>query len=268
MLKVNHLSGFGSKKAVSGFDSDAQAFFTAASITDSTPKTAVNQLVLDLKTASIWSKMSAIYPFVGGDATKHSYNLKATGSHQITWNGTVTHDSNGITGNGSTGYGSTVTGTSTITSVNDNHLSFYSRSVGAGGQTQMEIGSYGVIGQDIYTASRYSSNSYMINGVGASEKLTATSNGSGFYVMTRRSSTDLEQYRNATSIHTYTGSNSGASLSANPIVILATKASSAALFYSTKNLAFASIGNGLTAGEVSSFNTAVQAFQTTLSRNV
>jgi hypothetical protein len=39
-------------------------------------------------------------------------------------------------------------------------------------------------------------------------------------------------------------------------------------FYTTKECAFASIGDGLTDTEASNFYTAVQAFQTTLSRQV
>lgn len=91
--------------SVSGFDPDAQAFITAAGITDATQQNAINQLVLDLKGYSIWTKFYFLYPFVGGDATKHSYNLKNPAAYQITWGGTVTHDANGVTGNGTTGYG-------------------------------------------------------------------------------------------------------------------------------------------------------------------
>jgi hypothetical protein len=55
-----------------------------------------------------WGKFTNgfIYPFVGGDATSHSKNMVST-SYTITWNGTVTQDSRGATGNGSTGYGAT-----------------------------------------------------------------------------------------------------------------------------------------------------------------
>jgi hypothetical protein len=39
-------------------------------------------------------------------------------------------------------------------------------------------------------------------------------------------------------------------------------------FYGNKQIAFASIGDGLTDTEAANFYTAVQAFQTALSRNV
>ena len=44
-----------------GFDPDAQAFITAAGITDNTQKTAINTLVLDLKGYLIWTKFKAIF---------------------------------------------------------------------------------------------------------------------------------------------------------------------------------------------------------------
>ena len=43
-----------------GVDPDAQAFITAASITDPTQQAAINTLVVDLKGYNIWSKMKAI----------------------------------------------------------------------------------------------------------------------------------------------------------------------------------------------------------------
>ena len=64
------------RSASGGVDPDAQAFITAASITDPTQQSAINQLVVDLKGYSIWTKMSAIYPMVGGTASSHKFNLK------------------------------------------------------------------------------------------------------------------------------------------------------------------------------------------------
>ncbi len=41
-------------------DADAQAFITAAGITDNTQKSAIETLVTDLKGYGIWTKMSAL----------------------------------------------------------------------------------------------------------------------------------------------------------------------------------------------------------------
>ena len=58
------------------YDADAQAFLTAASITDPTISGAINTLVVQMKADNIWTKMKAIYPLVGGTATTHKWNLK------------------------------------------------------------------------------------------------------------------------------------------------------------------------------------------------
>ena len=113
---------------IGGFDADAASFFTRAGIIDGTQKQAVNTMVVSLKAASLWSKMTVLYPFVGGTATAHAQNLKAN-QYNITWVGGagVTHNANGVQGNGTTGYGNTnmLRNALGLTSV---HLSAYARS--------------------------------------------------------------------------------------------------------------------------------------------
>ena len=85
----------------SGFDPDAQAFITAAAITDSTQQNAINTLVIALKGYSIWTKMKAIYPIVGGVASSHKYNLKdprdLDAAFRLTFTVGWTHSANGMT---------------------------------------------------------------------------------------------------------------------------------------------------------------------------
>ncbi len=94
-----------------GFDADAQAFITAAGITDATQQQAINTLVVDMKGYGIWTKMKAIYPFVGGTATTHKYNLKdprdLDAAFRLSFNGGWTHSSNGALPNGSNAYADT-----------------------------------------------------------------------------------------------------------------------------------------------------------------
>lgn len=85
------------------FDTDAQAFITAASIIDSTQQTAINALVVGLKADGLWTSMMAIYPFVGGTASSHKWNLKdprdLNAAYRLTFYGGWVHNSNGIVGN-------------------------------------------------------------------------------------------------------------------------------------------------------------------------
>jgi hypothetical protein len=58
------------RRGVSYGDSDAQAFIAATGLTGTTEVNAVNNLVANLKSYGLWSKMKAIYPFVSD-----TYNL-------------------------------------------------------------------------------------------------------------------------------------------------------------------------------------------------
>jgi len=61
------------------FDSDAQAFFArAGGLPDAIRSNAVNNLVLNLKATNLWTKLDAIYPFAGTDATDNAQNLKSS----------------------------------------------------------------------------------------------------------------------------------------------------------------------------------------------
>lgn len=257
----------------SASDSDAQAFLTAAGITDGTIVAAIDDLVIDLKAAGIWTKCNTIYPFVGGSAAAHKFNLRdaqdTDGAYRITWSGTLTHDSNGVTGDGSTGYGVTNLNCSSILTVNDTHIAFYSRTSTSGANIY-ELGAFSSNSSQIRLASRNSDNAYTIMYGAGSNDLQSVFNadGRGFYVGSRRANNDLELYKNGSSIGTNTGTTTS-TLPNAPMGILCTyREGVGAIALAAKNLAFASIGSSLTDAEVSDFNTIVQAFQVALSRNV
>ena len=119
-------TGIAKKAGGVSYDADASAFFTAASITDTTQKSAVNQLVVDLKGYGIWTKCSAIYPIVGGTAGSHAVNLKTPGTYNLTFATGMTHSSTGMVSNGSSGYANTYLNGNTVLSATSNHMSFYS----------------------------------------------------------------------------------------------------------------------------------------------
>jgi len=95
-------------------DSNADAFILAASITDATHKKAVTELVIDLKAINAIqadfvnfdipanSVCQAIYPFVGGSASAHKFNLinpaDTDAAFRLTFSGTLTHDEKGVKG--------------------------------------------------------------------------------------------------------------------------------------------------------------------------
>lgn len=246
-----------------GADTDATAFLTATGITDPTISSAINQLVLDMKAAGVWSKCIAIYPFVGGDAAKHSYNLKNPAAYQITWNGAITHDGNGITGDGSSGYGDTGYNQNTHGTANDEHVGVYVRTNSANPNIY-EIGVSGAAA----TSLRCLDSSSQIRALSQNATtgfVTSITTSAGLTVISRTVSTEYRVQRNASST---TISNSSTGRVNGSFFILARNAGGSASGHSNRNIAFATIGLGLTAAEAGDYFTAIEAFQDALSRGV
>lgn len=252
------------------YDSDAQAFFTAAGITDSTQKSAVNQLVLDLKSYSIWTKFIAIYPLVGGTATTHKYNLKnpvdTDAGFRIVFSGGITHDANGITGNGTTGYGDTKINANTHLSQNDVSAFVYVRTNSSGAYTDLGALKSSAPQYRVQMNSRNGSD--LFNTALTVETLTGNSNtdSRGFFGISRIASTEYKQTK--TSTQTKVSVSSTGKPNANIGLMALISNAPGVTTYSPRNLAFAAVGTGLTDTECDNLYTAVQAFQTTLSRNV
>ena len=252
------------------YDPDAQAFITAAGITDPIQQNAVNQLVLDLKGYSIWTKFKAIYPFVGGTATTHKFNLKnpldTDAAFRLVFSGGWTHSSTGALPNGTNAYADTKLIPNTTLTLNSAHISFYSRTNIASG---VDIGSSGGgFSSGIYILNKYvgdNRNYFNVHGVGSVIEFTGFARGDGFFCLKRNNSTQIINSRNSSNT---TYSQNSTSKTTSPIYISTLNNNGSNVLYSARECAFASIGDGLTDIEASNMYTAVQAFQTTLSRNV
>ena len=256
-----------------GLDPDAQAFLTATGITDPTITSAIDTLVTDLKGYSLWTKFNAIYPMVGGTSTTCKYNLidprDLDAAFRLTFNGTITYASTGIKGDASTGYANTHLVPNTTLSLDNTHISLYVRTAGAT-VNNVEMGIQG--GTDgLFIAPYYSSGLQNFRAVNSSQIGPSTLGTTipAFYQAHRISSTTSKQYRNGSILNTDAASSG--TLSTRNIFLLAYNSlgsPGSPLYLSDRENAFASIGEGMTDAEAGDFYTAVQAFQTTLSRNI
>lgn len=94
------------------FDEDAILFLDALNTQDPIVRDSINEFVNDLKSYNLWYKMSGIYPFVGGTAFSHKYNLKnptdLDTSFRLNFQGAGTvHTSSGVEFLGSNDYADT-----------------------------------------------------------------------------------------------------------------------------------------------------------------
>ena len=255
-------------------DADALAFISAAGITDPTQQSAVNQLVLDLKAASIWTKMKAVYPFVGGSASAHKWNLKdpqdTNGAYRLSFSGGWTHSSTGATPNGTNATASTFWEMNDVAGRVDNfHMSYYSR-------TQNPSGDGWVIGRGdtndgdpLYglAIKRGGSNLRIFDPANLFYRISSTeTDGRGFYVGSATANNARVFYKNAGSIGSGSSVSAHATFTGYPVYLGAMNGPT--VLYQNNECGFSSFGDGLNGTEVTALNNAVTTFQTTLSRNV
>ena len=257
--------------SIGQFDPDAAAFFarvtTAGGSLSNTEKLAVNQLVLDMKDDGIWTKMKAIYPMVGASAAACAQNLKSssfTASFSaVGW----AFASTGITP--TLAFMDTALNPSVELTKTSAHLSIYNRNNSKTGQPY-DMGNSGDLGANItptFLISRYLNDTAYC---GIADKSYATSISSidsrGFFCGATNGSSTQTLYKNGSSIKT--GTQAAGNFANNNIYIGANNGNGTASLFSNKQIAFASLGDGLSGTQASNFYTAVQAFQTTLSRQV
>lgn len=244
-------------------DPDAQAFITAASITDPTQQSAVNQLVVDLKGYGVWTKMKALYPFVGGTAAQHKWNLKdprdLDAAFRLVFNGGWTHSSTGATPNGTNGWADTKLISQSVLGLNSTHVSVYSRT--NVNNLAPSIGNVtGGANGEVSLWLNYANATYLrVNNPTVSS--TANTDSRGLFIGNRNSSTQINLSIRGTQTTFNQNSNS---LYPQPFQLGGVSPNN----FDSRELAFASIGDGLTSQNMTDLTTAVNAFQVTLSRNV
>ena len=246
-----------------GFDPDAQAFITAAAITDVTQQNAINTLVIALKGYSIWTKFKAIYPIVGGTASQHKFNLKdprdLDAAFRLTFASGWTHSSTGMTP--LVTFADTFLNDNSILTLNSVHISYYSRTNSSGTEIEMGVG----LADGLFIEARTAGISYYR--IHSSALLThSDADSRAFYLANRTASNLMNAWKSGTKLAT-SGGASTAKTNGN-LYIGALNNGGSASFPTGKQCAFSSIGDGLTDAEAANFYTAVQVYQTSLSRNI
>ena len=255
----------GTNEVWSAVDPDAQAFFdrvtTAGGSLSTTEQDAVNTLVVQMKDDGIWSKMKAVYPMVGASAAACAQNLKSssfTGTFTATgW----TFASTGVQGNGTSAFMNPSLTSANDLSLNSAHISVYSRT--NSGASVIMCGT-----QSLYVLARWlnfhANNSAEADG-GA---INTGSTTAGFFMSNRTIGTEMKFQINR-SIQTDSTTSAAIADRQSPLTInLGCQNIGTNRFFSNLENAWYSIGDGLTNLEAENYYDVIQAFQTTLSRQV
>ncbi len=249
--------------SAAGYNPLTTAWIAATGETDTNILNALNTFEAGLISNSLTGKFNALYPFVGGTSGKHAFNFIDTAQFQLSFVGGWTHSSGGALPNGTNAHADTTLVPLTTLSLNNTHLSVYTR-------TNTNVGVDIGVGQSVPTRNMFlatrlgGSALATINQINNSSVVTADS--LGHFVGSRTGATTIDLYKNGSSILASTEvSNILPSVS---IYLGARRYNSTLDNRAARQLAFATIGSGLTAGEISTLYTLIQTMQTSLSRNV
>jgi hypothetical protein len=250
-----------------GTDPDAQAFFdrvtAAGSSLSATEKTAINTLVVQMKTDGIWTKMKAIYPMVGASGAACAQNLKSssfTGTFSSGW----TFANTGVTPNFA--YMDTqFNPTTQISDDNKGSFGIYSRTDRLDTFVRQH-GAVGLSGAILFVLKSSSKIQNYLHNPNNSTQIPNT-NSQGFFQMSRTSITNTFHSKNnsVTSVSLTTAQRPNV----NMYLGARNNTNGIANTFDDIEISFAYYSDfGLTSLELTNYYTAVQAFQTTLSRQV
>ena len=262
------------KGVTASTDRDALAFLEAATIYNTNQQRAIIRLVRDLKRTGLWSKMKAIYPFVGGTATTHKWNLKdprdSDAAFRLTFSGGWTHSSTGADPNGTSGYANTFITPSSNLLLDSTHISYYSRENGVTGN-EVEIAGVNATDGRLFIRLNTSGTSFFTcntstAGGGTDYAQFSDSTPAAYYIVSRTTSTQHKTYRNDILKATINRASSG--LFTKSLPIAAFNDNGVIKDYTTKQCAFATIGDGLTDTDATNLYNIVDLYQKRLGRAV
>ena len=257
--------------SLDNLDPLVRAFVNATGITDPIIRTALNDFVLTLRTNNLLSKFDAIYPFVGGTAFTHKFNLMnaadTNAAFRLQFFGGYIHNANGITPTVNT-WADTFYKETDHSLLNDKHISVYSRTNGSGLSCDMGANSsISVLTDTTDIIPRYNQGgtdrTFMRNSSQSGNFLSSDS--LGFYLNNRISSVEIRARKNST-LNIVPNVSTG--FVPWNYYINSINAANIAGFRSSRNLSFASIGRGFSDVESLIVYNAVQTLQTALSRQV
>ena len=250
-------------------DSDASAYVTAAALTSNVQKWAVDQYVQDLKAAGVWTKMRAIYPFLGGTADAHKWNLKdprdLDAAFRMTFTGGITHSSGGMETNGTNGRADTRLQPSVTLTPSSGGFSIYSTNTAK----LPNFEAWGVVGgggahYEEFAAFWDASNTSLWIGQDPYPNFPDATR-TGLYVANRNSATNTQSWQNGTKKLDVAQDNGLMTTTFVPLGC--TRENNNFTSYYNAFYTYFAIHTGMTDTEVGNYTTAANAFQRRIGRS-
>jgi hypothetical protein len=240
----------------------------------STVSAATRTLFTELVSNGLYSKMTAMYPMLGGVSASAKFNalnpVDTDGAYRLTFNGGWTFNSSGATPNGSNGYAKTYLTGNTLNRYSQ-HISFYSSTQQTANIIDMGCrsgsGGAGTYSELVICQSAFGGNfrSFNNNSVGLGNNTTANTGATGYFVSSRETDTKSYLYKNGSLDQSGTTTTNGTI--PFDFFIGATNDNGNPLSYSSRRCSFVSIGGGLTPSEITTLSTIINTWATTIGRN-
>lgn len=250
-----------SQRGTSGNNaSEVQTFASYAGITDINQIAALDYLVDQLKSTGLWSKMHFIYPFIGGNATSHKYELidPSNSTRELIFVG-VTHGSFGITGTASVNASATSGINAGSHSANDLSFGYYGTLKGSTTSATNESGVMYINNRLFISFISTSANSILYYGPTVNT-FTSFSVPDGFKALSSTSTTTGDFLFNQIK---YSSVTKGTTALSNFYGHELSRTTNTAV--NTVSFSYASVA--LTETELITLNTIVEVYQTMLGRN-
>lgn len=260
--------GFRNVAAVGGgLDPDASTYLAAVTAAGGTytptQETAVNNLFVNLKANSLYTKILALYPFVGGVAAAHAINACNIGTYTITFTGGWTHTASGITANGTTARADTGLQVGTPITVDNAHYSYRQSNTtpqSSGWDGYYRSAESKAFGLNLTTGGQISLGLYDLAG-----SRGALPNFTDVFTGTRTSTTNGVFYRNATAFFTLGTTRTEYTTKGN-YFIGALNENGTANYYNNNRYNFYTLGTKILSTEISAWSTVWNTYITEMGR--
>jgi hypothetical protein len=248
-----------------GYSTEAQQFFDRITDPGSTRKTHYATLIDGLVSDGIWTKLDALWITAADIAGNAVINLKSSSFSMTNHSATFEAD-RGYTGDGATAYidtGYNPTTASGNFTTNAGHISAWGRTSRASAtEALIGLGNSGTSYRSVLMP-RFADFLYCtINSDSGGPQTFSNTSSNGFFVNNRSGLNAVQGYRNGSSLGTEAAtSDARAGPNAN-FALLANNEDGGRIWYTSDQIAAASIGGSLNATEVGNFYTRVQTYMT------
>lgn len=265
----------GSVRSISPYEPEALSLFARMSSPPSTDRAAlINTLIKSLKTAGVWAKLDALYLLAAADAQAARLNWCGTSYDISAVNGPSFTADRGYTGNGSSAYLETGFNPNTASGAkytrDSAHIAFWDRTDRAASSTSIEMGLFNGSSFQTHINARWTGNIGLsrINQAVTGQLGPSVASSAGCYILTRTGSATQTLYKNGASLASNTTASVALSLANDSFVLLAAKFVGSSPGSNTSDqLAYASIGGGLSNADQTALYSAINTYLVAIGAN-